>query len=176
MFYFVHATTFCAFESVLKEGKIIASYYLPSNLKTFIRMNSETKYVHTNIYVQGLQLEEDEKQGIGEITIIIDPSILKYKICYFNKGWIANTDKSIIMNGNEKEVLGYIIKNQKYPFVLQHEALFKKNIPTEFIMGIICGKSELPMVRKYLNKYGFKYVKVFNKFPSKIHLTNTSKV
>lgn len=127
MYYFFHSTTLESFENILKTGYIFASFYLDYKQKKYIRMNPDSKYVFTNIYVDGLPLKKDEKAGLGRITFIIDPIILKYKKCYFNKGWFADVkENSILMNDNVDYVLNYLQHNYRYPYILTHEALFKK--------------------------------------------------
>jgi hypothetical protein len=126
-----------------------------------------SEFIFTNIYIDGLTLRDDEKMGIGEITFIIDPLILKYKICYVNPfGWFGYIyDKTIIMNNNIDLVLDLVKKNYKYPLVTSNEALFKKRISTKFIIGIICESEFEEPVRTYLDENGYEYVKIFNKFP-----------
>lgn len=168
MFYFTHGTTFCAFASILKTGRLTASYYLPGHLKSYIRMNEGTKYVHVNIYVDGLPLEDDERGSLGEVTLIIDPLVLKYHTCYANKGWETHADNSIIMNDNIDIVLKQVLDNYKHPHATNNEALFKKSISAKFIIGIICEPHVKPMVRKYLDRLGYQYVKIFRRFPTLI--------
>lgn len=168
MFYFFHGTTFCAFASILETGRLIASHYLPSSLKSHIRINPETKYIYTNIYVDGLPLDDREYAGYGEVTLIIDPLVLKYHTCYFNKGWAKHTDNSIIMNDNVDTVLEYVTSSYKFPLITQHEALFERSISAKFIIGIICEPYVKPMARKYLDQYGYSYVKIFRRFPTLI--------
>ena len=131
-------------------------------------MNFDTDYVYTNVYVDGLPLDDREYAGLGEVTLIIDPLVLKYHTCYFNKGWNAHTDDSIIMNDNVDTVLEYITDSYEFPFILRNEALFKKSISAKFIIGIICEPYVKPMVRRYLDQYGYKHVKIFRRFPSLI--------
>ena len=133
MFYFFHATSIKSFKNILKSKYIQASIHLDTK---YLKTTYPLKYVFTNIYEDGLPLEPDEKQGLGEITIIIDPIILKYKLCYFNLGWQGDIDNSIIMNYHVDEVLDLVKANYKYPFILTHETLFRNRISTKFIIGI----------------------------------------
>lgn len=166
MYYFFHGTTFESFKQIIKHKHIYASFYLPHKLKKFIRMSPDTKYVYTNIFMEGLPLRDDERAGHGEITFIIDPLILKYKTGYLNKsGWAYSIDNSIIINDNIDYALQYIKEHYKYPHVFTHEVLFKKSISIKFIIGIICEPPLQDKVRQYLNIHGYDRIKIFNKFP-----------
>jgi hypothetical protein len=170
MFYFFHATTIENFKNIIESGYIYSSKYSPFEVYGMTTETKTSKYVFANIYVDGLPLKEDEKMGIGKITLIIDPIILKYKICYVNPfGWYGNEyDKTIIMNNNVDLVLALIKKNYKYPLVTSHEALFKKKISAKFIIGIICDAKYQELVRKILDNNNYDYVQIFNKFPKLI--------
>lgn len=166
MYYFFHATDNERFINILKKEYIYASKYLP---KKYLRLSGRNahEYVYTNIFIGGLPLRADEKAGIGSITLIIDPLILKYKVAYFNKGWNAKIKKdTIIMNDNVIEVLNYLKNNYSYPYILTHEVLFKKRISIKFVIGIICEPDIEDHIRRNLNKYGYSHIKIFNKFPS----------
>lgn len=167
MFYFFHATDFENFKNILKTKYIYASFYLPQKT-TRIGGQSVSKFVFTNIYVDGLPLHKDEKAGIGPITFIIDPLILQYKTCYFNpESWYGDIyEKTIIMNYNISLVLDLVKINYRYPLILSHEALFKKRISMKFVIGIICKPELIPTVRKYLDKYGYDNIQIFNHFPT----------
>ena len=167
MYYFFHGTSLESFINILKNSKIFASYYLPDSDKKYIRMNNESKYVFTNIYVDGLPLKSDEKAGLGRITLIIDPIILKYRICYFNYGWVGDNNNSLLFNDNVDTIIDYLLNNYQYPYILTHEVLFKKYIPMQFIIGIICDVSDEKLVTQYMNKYGYN-LSLFNKFPTLI--------
>jgi hypothetical protein len=129
MYYFFHGTSLDSFENILKENNIFASYYLGKKQKKYIRMNPESKYVFTNIYVNGLPLRKDEKAGFGRITFIIDPIVLKYVKCYFNDGWYGNVNKnSILMNYKN---IDYILEHLKKIIVIlifSHMKLYLKKI------------------------------------------------
>lgn len=166
MFYFFYGTDLESFKNIIRMKNIYASYYLQNKFKKYIRM-IVSKYIFTNIYIDGLPLNDNENKGLGKITFIIDPNILDYKKCYFNKGWISDiNDKTIVMNNNINYVINYLKTHYTYPYILTHEALFKKNISICFIIGIICDKELENSVRKYLNKYGYIKIKIFNKFPT----------
>ncbi|AUL78414.3 hypothetical protein QJ856_gp0403 [Tupanvirus deep ocean] len=166
MFYFIHATNFDNFKSILKSKHIYAPYYSPFKIKG-MSAEAKSKFVFTNIFTDGLTLREDEKAGIGEITFIIDPLILKYKVCYVNPyGWYGYIyDKTIIMNKNVDLVLDLVKQNYRYPLVTSNEALFRKSISTKFIIGVICEPDLEQSVRELLNEHGYEHVKIFNKFP-----------
>lgn len=166
MYYFFHGTSFESFKNIIKTKYILASFYLKKNQKKYIRMNNKSKFVFTNIYVDGLPLQSSEKGGLGSITFIINPVILKYKKCYFNNGWLANIDNSIIINNNIDNVIEYLKHNYKYPYIMTHEALFEKSISMNFVIGIICNDEYKNEVKKYLKKYGYQHIKIFNKFPT----------
>lgn len=166
MFYFIHGTSYQNFKKILKKEYIYASYYLP-NKQTRLGGQITSKFIYTNIFVDNLPLNKDEKSGFGEITFIIDPIILKYKTCYFNPGWYGNiNENTIIMNHNIRLVLDLVKQNYRYPLVTSHEAMFRKKISTMFVIGIICEPDLKNSVRYYLNKYGYYHVQIFNQFPT----------
>lgn len=166
MFYFFHGTSLKSFEKILDIGYIWASAYLD---KEDVRMCCDSKYVFTNIYVCDLCLTLDEKAGLGKVTILIDSIILKYKLCYFNRGWFGETnEKTIILNNHMKSVIKFLQKSCKYPYILSHEALFKKRISIKFIIGIICEHSLKHKVQNLLTKHGMNFVKIFEQFPKLI--------
>ncbi|XWV26666.1 hypothetical protein QJ857_gp0394 [Tupanvirus soda lake] len=166
MFYFTHATTIDNFKKIISSKYIYAPYYAPFKVQGLSYI-ADSKFIFTNIFVDGLKLREDEKAGIGKITFIIDPLILKYKVCYVNPyGWYGYIyDKTIIMNNNIELVLDLVKQNYRYPLVTSNEALFRKSISTKFIIGIICEPELEESVRELLNEYGYEHVKIFNKFP-----------
>ena len=130
-------------------------------------MNTRSKYVFTNIYVDHLPLKYDEMAGLGQIALIIDPIILKYKKCYVNFGWSGNINEhTLIMNDvNLGFILNCLETNYKYPYILTHEALFKKKISIKFINCIVCDKHNEILVRNILDKFGYD-IQIFNKFPT----------
>jgi len=54
-----------------------ASKYLKESDKHYIRMNPDSEYVFTNIYTDTIKLDPNELLGLGEISLVIDPIILK---------------------------------------------------------------------------------------------------
>lgn len=163
MFYFIHATSLNNFEKILKTGFIYASFFLPSQ-KTLLSGPVLSKYVFTNIYTDDLPLTKEEYAGIGEVTLIIDPIILKYKKCYFNIGWNGSVDDTtIIMNDNIDYVLDIVHSHYQYPFVITHEALFKKRININFVIGVISNKNNQRLIKKLFKKYGFCTIKYFTR-------------
>ena len=168
MFYFFHGTTLEAFASILQYGRIFAPNELPDYLKHHVRMRGDPGYVFTNIYADCIkdQLQPDEKAGLGVVTIIIDPLILKYHKCYFNKFWRAGVnDESIVMNNNVEIVLGYLCSHYRYPYITTHEVLFKGSISSHYITGVICEKELIPDVKKLIDDHSLK-IRVFKKFPT----------
>lgn len=164
MYYFFHGTTVTAFKNILKDGYIYASKYLNQEQ---IRMISNSKFIFTNIYIDGLPLQSDEKMGLGEVTLLIDPIILKYKKCYVNFGWLSNIKDAIVFNDTTEEyILNKIKNNYQYPYILTHEALFKKRISMDFVIGIICSKQIESSIKKYLSKYGYTHLRIFHHFPT----------
>lgn len=106
MFYFSHSTNFNNFLKIIRSSYIYAPYYAPYQLRGLSITTKNSKYIFTNLFVNDLPLKDDDKKGFGEVSIIIDPVILKYKICYFNPGWTGGIDsKTIIMNNNIDFVL-----------------------------------------------------------------------
>lgn len=171
-FYFTHSTDFNQFKKILKTNYIYASYYLPKNSSRFCGPNI-SKYVFTNIYVNNLPLRDDDKFGIGPIIFIIDPLILKYRICYLNFGWLGDIykNKTIILNDNIDYAIKYLQTNYKYPYVLTNETLFKKRISLKFFIGIVCKPELEEKIKKYLKKYNYAHVQIFHKLPI-LHLKN----
>lgn len=167
MFYFSHSTNFNNFRKIIRSSYIYAPYYAPYQLRGLSITTKNSKYIFTNLFVNDLPLKDDEKKGFGEVSIIIDPVILKYKICYFNPGWTGGIDsKTIIMNNNIDFVLDLAKKNYRYPYLLANEALFNKKISTKFIIGIVCRKKYKYEVREILDKYRLYYVKIFDHYPN----------
>lgn len=164
MYYFFHGTTLESFCNIMRTGMIVAPYYMSKAEKKYIRMNPTSKYIFTNIYVDDLPLKSDETAGVGRITLIIDPTILKHKTCYFNYGWLADTDSSIIFNDNISTITTWLCNNYKYPYILTHEALFKKSISLKYVTCVICAKSDRKIIKKYMRKYGYAF-KLFDEFP-----------
>lgn len=166
MFYFIHATTMDNFKKILESGYIYAPKYAPFEIQGLSGIQSDSDFVFTNVFTDGLHLKWDEKMGIGRVTIIIDPLILKYKICFFNPQWYGYLYKeTIIMNDNVDEVLNLVKKNYRYPFVTSHEALFWKSISIKFMIGAICEKKYQPQVRNVMDENGYNDIPIFNNFP-----------
>ncbi len=134
MFYFAHSTNFDNFRKIIESRYIYAPYYAPYELHGLSSKVNRSKYIFTNIFLNDLPLKDDERKGFGDISIIINPNILKYKTCYFNVGWYGHVyDKTIIMNDNIQLVLDLARKNYRYPYLLANEALFKKKfLPSLF--------------------------------------------
>lgn len=185
MFYFYHGTSLEAFASILKTKRIYGALNLPTHLKQYIRMGGDTNYVFTNIYADCIKdkLGPDEKQGLGPVTIIIDPLVLKYRACYFNKGWRAGVnDTSIAMNDNIDAVLDYICNSCRYtwadtglpngsdslyPYLATHEALIKGPIPIAFVGAVLCDSDIKPTVRQLIADSGLD-IKIFSLLPQMI--------
>lgn len=122
IYYFFHGTTFKSFKNILKTGYIYASYYLKNKESKYVRIIPDSMYVFTNIYTSEVPLMGNEKGGLGEITLLINPIILKYKSCYVNYGWLSDVnEKSILMNDNINKILETLPKIYKYPYILTHE-------------------------------------------------------
>lgn len=169
MFYFFHGTSLKSFKNILKTKYIYASKYIDEKNLEYVPPDKcyLHEYVFTNIYVDDLPLRKDETKGYRIITLIIDPIILKYQTCYFNDNWSSDIDDhTIIMNDNINKVLDIVKNNYSYPYIMTHEALFKKRISMKFVTGIICENILEDKVRKYLDKYGYATIKIFNKFPT----------
>ena len=185
MFYFYHGTTLEAFASILQTKHIYGALNLPTDLKHHIRMGGDTNYVFTNIYADCIKdkLGPDERQGLGDVTIIIDPLVLKYRACYFNKGWRAGVDEtSIAMNDNVDTVLDYICNNCRrtytemgfpivsdrlYPYLATHEALIKGPIPIAFVGAVVCWPDVESTVRQLIADSGLD-IKIFSLLPQMI--------
>jgi hypothetical protein len=165
MYYFTHSCNLESFENILKTGDILASKYLDPK---YIRM-TEFNYVFTNIYVDGLPLRADETAGLGRVTFIIDPDIIKYFKCYFNRGWHGGVNSNtIVMNcKNDYKIVRYLQKHYSYPYIMSHEALFKVGIPLELVMGVICNKEDEEIVEKIMINNGYQWP-IFYKFPKLI--------
>ncbi|XWV26664.1 hypothetical protein QJ857_gp0396 [Tupanvirus soda lake] len=166
MFYFIHATTIDNFKKIISSKYIYAPYYAPFKVQGLSYV-AYTKFVFTNLFLNEFPLREDEHAGTGQITLIIDPLILKYKKCYVNPyGWVGGIyDRTIVMNNNVDLVLDLVKKNYRFPLVTSNEALFRKNISTKFIIGVICKPEYDDIVQKYLDENDLSYVKIFRQFP-----------
>ncbi|CAH6420534.1 Hypothetical protein MVR_LOCUS155 [uncultured virus] len=129
------------------------------------------------------KLGPDEKQGLGPVTIIIHPLILKYRACYFNKGWNAGVgENSIAMNDNVDVVLDYICNscrytwadtghpaasNSLYPYLLTHEALIKGPIPIAFVSAVVCEPDVKHTIQQLIADSGLN-IRIFSLLPQMI--------
>lgn len=168
MFYFYHGTTINHLIEILSSKYIRASNI---NDPKFGRFLTNSKYIFCNVIndevIDTLQ-DIDELIGLGEISIIIDPLILKYKNAYFNFGWSKEpTKKSILLNSdNIDSTIKKVIKQYRYPYILTHEVLFKDKINNKFIIGIVINNDEIfNKINKLLLTHNMTHVKIFNRMP-----------
>ena len=168
MFYFFHGSSLESFQNICKMGYIYGTAYLSEeDQKKYVRGTSSLAHVYTNIFIDDMVLDERETGGFGSITFLIDPIILWYKKCYFNVEWGGGVhEKSILMNKHIPEVLDLVRKAYRYPHITSHEALFNKRISMKYVWGIVCNHAtDKPMVREYLDRYGYSNVKIYDRFP-----------
>ena len=106
---------------------------------------SKTPYIYANIFPCKNRLTRDDKTGgLGEITILIDPTIIK-RGAYFNSGWVGDvTDKSIkLTSKNIVKIQKRLCQTNGNPYIMTHEVLIDKDVPSVFIIGIVVHDDKL---------------------------------
>ena len=179
MFYFYHGTNIDSLDNILKKR-----YIYPSNMidKKYTKVLPGSKYIFFNIINNNIIdtfENRDELIALGEITIIIDPLVLKYKKAILNFNWSKEpTPKSLVLNDTDIDnVFDKLISIYKYPYIMTHEVIFTDSINIKFIIGIVVPnpvlinsnnnsyKENYNIVKKILKKYKLDHIKIFKSMP-----------
>ena len=146
-YYFYHGAQFDAFEQILKEKYIYSRKYTCEKFHRCGEIDENMIFTQlmTNEIIDDGKLQEkyfNKLAGFGQITILLDPLILKYKNAKYIDFWSGGLIKySIELNQTNINDIGKKLHTKLLDFkeihFYSHEIIFFDKISTKFIIGLI---------------------------------------